>query len=88
MNANYFAASLKRFEDTIDIVNTKYEELKQNLESEKERNTELNGKYEELNKKYDEVKKNLEELIKIISEKMDEETKKKIEERVEKNKSK
>lgn len=88
MNANYFAASLKRFEDTIDIVNTKYEELKQNLESEKERNRELNGKYEELNKKYDEVKKNLEELIKIFSEKMDEETKKKIEERVEKNKSK
>ena len=73
MNANYFAASLKRFEDTIDIVNTKYDEVLKKLDIEKNKNTDLNGKYEELrkslnneinqkvalNKKYEEVKKNL-----------------------------
>ena len=126
MNANYFAASLKRFEDTIDIVNTKYDEVLKKLDIEKNKNTDLNGKYEELrkslnneinqnvelngkyeelqksldneinqkvalNKKYEEVKKNLDlqnELLKLIAEQMDAETKKKIDEIIEKNKAK
>ena len=61
MNANYFAASLKRFEDTIDIVNTKYDEVLKKLDNEIDKNTELNGKYEELQKTLDnEIDKNTE----------------------------
>ena len=102
MNSNYFAASLKRFEDIIDIVNTKYNEVQKSLDSEKEKNRELNGKYEELklsldsekeknrelNGKYDEVQKKLEKLIELVAEKFDEETNKQINEIIKKDKKK
>ena len=92
MNANYFAASLKRFEDTIDIVNTKYDEVLKKLDIEKNKNTDLNGKYEELRKslnneinqnvelngKYEELQKSLDNEInqKVALNKKYEEVKK------------
>ena len=37
MDSSYLAASLKRFEDTIDILKSNYEEVKNNLDAEKEK---------------------------------------------------
>ena len=51
MDSSYLAASLRRFEDTIDILKTNYEEVKNNLDAEKEKHQELNRKYEEVKKK-------------------------------------
>lgn len=80
MDASYFAASLKRFEDTIDMLETnyqelsgKYEEVIKSLNIEKGKNQDLSGKYGDVIKRLELQEK----LIQIMSENMDEETKKK-----------
>ena len=62
MDSSYLAASLKRFEDTIDILKTNYEEIKNNLDAEKEKHQELNGRYEEIKNNLDEEKEKYQEL--------------------------
>ena len=62
MDAGYFASSLKKFEDEIDILKYQLNDINKKYE-------EINKKYEEINKNYQEFNKKYESVLEILKNK-------------------
>ena len=62
MDAGYFASSLKKFEDEIDILKYQLNDINKKYE-------EINKKYEEINKNYQEFNKKYENVLEILKNK-------------------
>ena len=79
MDAGYFASSLKKFEDEIDILKYQLNDINKNYQEINKKYEEANKNNQEINKKYEgvqEILKKQEKIFQLLYEGMDEQTKK------------